>query len=126
MAWSTLKATERGGMPPNPTPALRIITKRSGYLNVAARRALFGDARQLLVLAGEHERVEMLPPHVAFQEDEDGRYSLRAADDGAPVSKTGRVTVTALTSAVDGPIPVTLQLAPCDEPGRLIITGVKP
>lgn len=112
MAWQTLETTARGGMPPNPEPALRIITKRSGYLNVAARHLLFDWIK-------DHTTVE-------FQEDEQGAFSLRAAVQGCPVSKTGRVTVTALTSAVDGPIPVTLQLAPCDEPGRLIITGVKP
>ena len=115
MAWVTLPPTHRGGKPPSPTPALRIISARSGYLNVAARNAL--DPRVPNGAEGT----------IVFEEDEQGRFSLRVVSEGqgCKVAKSGRVTVTTLTNAVDGPIPVTLQLAPCDEPGRLIIIGVQ-
>lgn len=109
MTWQTLETTARGGVAPNPDPALRIITRRSGYLNVAARRALAYPGVDIRII---------------FQVADDGRISIKAVEDGILVSKDGRVTVTSLTSAVEGPIPITLELSPSDEPGRLIVTGV--
>jgi hypothetical protein len=85
----------------SPEPTLRLWDIRHGYLNVAARRALFDGA-----LSGRVQWVRI---------DETGQIGLYAAGDAAgptvKVQPTGQLTVRPLTRRVPGgDYPVTLRL----------------
>lgn len=112
MAWNSLPEPPKRTVAVRKTdPELRILNQRSGYLNRAAQALLFGTEPG---------------GRIDFQRDESGRFSIVSGPDLPYVVRRGRVTVTRLTSAVEGSIPITLLLNLGDEPRRLLITGARP